>query len=236
MEFNIDMSKVVKIVVEKDDKSFIEYTIDNGTIVDVSIIEKETTLEEKVKKLKENNKQVKTISKLIKFDNAGILDKMVQNDSESVFDTIKNDVVNNPIQESVIRDINETSDEINRDILTERAKDAVNIMKLDDKMNDFARANRETIAEHLFDENPNNADARPVLETIMDASSSKNVSNENLEVSDDLEKNEPKDNYEDAKAKNVLITDAIHNSNFKDADKIAYLKEALKKITDKVNE
>ena len=51
MQFNIDMSKVVKIVVEKDEKTFIEYTIDNGTIVDVSIAEKETTLEEKVKNL-----------------------------------------------------------------------------------------------------------------------------------------------------------------------------------------
>lgn len=170
MQFNIDMSKVVKIVVEKDEKTFIEYTIDNGTIVDVSVVEKETTLEEKVKNLKENNEQVKTISKLIQFDKAGVLDKMAQNGSDSVFDAIKDDVVNNPIQENVVKEINEVSDNINKDRLSQGVKDAANIMKLDEQMDEFAKKNRDKIAEHLFDENANNADARPILETIMDSS------------------------------------------------------------------
>ena len=154
MDFKIDMSKVVKIVVQKDDKSFIEYTIDNGTIVDVSISEKETTLEEKVKNLKENNEQVKTISKLIQFDKAGVLDKMAQNGSDSVFDTIKEDVVNNPIQENVVKEINEVSDNINKDRLSQGVKDAANIMKLDEKMDEIAKENRDKIADNIFTDIP----------------------------------------------------------------------------------
>ena len=154
MDFKIDMSKVVKIVVQKDDKSFIEYAIDNGTIVDVSISEKETTLEEKVKNLKENNEQVKTISKLIQFDKAGVLDKMAQNGSDSVFDTIKEDVVNNPIQENVVKEINEVSDNINKDRLSQGVKDAANIMKLDEKMDEIAKENRDKIADNIFTDIP----------------------------------------------------------------------------------
>ena len=154
MQFNIDMSKVVKIVVQKDDKSFIEYTIDNGTIVDVSVVEKETTLEEKVKNLKENNEQVKTISKLIQFDKAGVLDKMAQNGSDSVFDAIKDDVVNNPIQENVVKEINEVSDNINKDRLSQGVKDAANIMKLDEKMDEIAKENRDKIADNIFTDIP----------------------------------------------------------------------------------
>lgn len=211
MDFKIDMSKVVKIVVQKDDKSFIVYTINNGTIVDVSIIQKETTLEEKVKNLKENNEQVKTISKLIQFDKAGILDKMAKNDSCSVFETIKEDVVNNPIQENVVRDINEVSDNINQERLTQGVKDAANIMKLDEQMDEFAKANREKIAEHLFDENANNADARPILETIIE-NSKYSINKENLTVPDDLDREEAKDNYEVTNAKNKVITDKIYKS------------------------
>lgn len=154
MQFNIDMSKVVKIVVEKDEKTFIEYTIDNGTIVDVSVVEKETTLEEKVKNLKENNEQVKTISKLIQFDKAGVLDKMAQNGSDSVFDTIKEDVVNNPIQENMVKEINEVSDNINKDRLSQGVKDAANIMKLDEKMDEIAKENRDKIADNIFTDIP----------------------------------------------------------------------------------
>lgn len=154
MQFNIDMSKVVKIVVEKDEKTFIEYTIDNGTIVDVSIVEKEATLEEKVKNLKENNEQVKTISKLIQFDKAGVLDKMAQNGSDSVFDAIKDDVVNNPIQENMVKEINEVSDNINKDRLSQGVKDAANIMKLDEKMDEIAKENRDKIADNIFTDIP----------------------------------------------------------------------------------
>lgn len=78
MDFKIDMSKVVKIVIKKDDGSFIEYSIDNGTIVDVSILQKEETIEEKVDKLKKNNTDVQRISNLIEFDKAGILDRMAK--------------------------------------------------------------------------------------------------------------------------------------------------------------
>ena len=78
MEFKIDMTKVVKIVVEKDENSFIEYTIDNGTIKDVTVTSKKTSIEDKVNDLKQNNEDVKKISKLIEFDNAGILDQMAR--------------------------------------------------------------------------------------------------------------------------------------------------------------
>ena len=56
MDFKIDMSKVVKIVIKKDDGSFIEYSIDNGTIVDATILQKEETIEEKVDKLVDGKK------------------------------------------------------------------------------------------------------------------------------------------------------------------------------------
>lgn len=181
MDFKIDMSKVVKIVVQKDDKSFIEYTIDNGTIVDVSISEKETTLEEKVKNLKENNEQVKTISKLIQFDNAGVFDKMAQNGSNSVFDTIKEDVVNNPIQESVVKEINEVSDSINKDKLTQGVKDAANIMKLDEQMNEVAKENREKIAEKLFTDIPSDYSRDIALKNGLDQA---NGLDEALKISD----------------------------------------------------
>jgi hypothetical protein len=221
------MSKVVKIVVAKDEKTLIEYTIDNGTIVDVSIVEKETTLEEKVKNLKENNEQVKAISKLIQFDNAGILDKMAKNDSGSVFDTIKDDVVNNPIEASVIKEIDEVSDKINQDKLSQGVKDAANIMKLDEKMDEIARENREKIADNLFSINGNDYYSR-------------DVSKNNLEVPDDLEREEPKDNYEVTRAKNNVIADKIFDSYLSDASKtterskrISYLKDMISKINTK---
>ena len=171
MDFKIDMSKVVKIVVAKDDNSFIEYCIDNGTIVDVSIVSKEATIEEKVENLKQTNEDVKRISKLIEFENAGILDKMAKT-GDSLFKTIKDTVVNEPIEANVIQEVKEVTDNINRDTFSDGVKDAAKIMKLQEKMDEFARANREKIAEHLFDENPNNAKARPVLDTIMDEAAS----------------------------------------------------------------
>lgn len=150
MDFKIDMSKVVKIVVAKDENTFIEYCIDNGTIVDVSIVGKETTIEEKVQTLKQTNEDVKRISKLIEFDNAGILDKMAKT-GDSLFKTIKDTVVNEPIEANVIQDVKEATDNINRDTFTEGVKDAAKIMKLQDKMDEFAKANREKIAEKIFE-------------------------------------------------------------------------------------
>lgn len=151
MDFKIDMSKVVKIVVAKDDNSFIEYTIDNGTIVDVSIVSKEATIEEKVQNLKQTNEDVKRISKLIEFDNAGILDKMAKT-GDSLFKTIKDTVVNEPIEANVIQEVKEVTDNINRDTLTEGVKDAAKIMKLGDKMDEFAKANRDKIADSVFND------------------------------------------------------------------------------------
>ena len=150
MEFKIDMSKVVKIVVAKDENSFIEYSIDNGTIVDVSILGKETTIEEKVENLKQTNEDVKRISKLIEFDKAGILNKMAKT-GDSLFKTIKDTVVNEPIEGNVIKKVKEVTDSINKNTLTEGVKDAAKIMKLDNKMDEFARANRDKIAEKVFD-------------------------------------------------------------------------------------
>ena len=151
MDFKIDMSKVVKIVVAKDDNSFIEYCIDNGTIVDVSIVSKEATIEEKVQNLKQTNEDVKRISKLIEFDNAGILDKMAKT-GDSLFKAIKDTVVNEPIEANVIQEVKEVTDNINQDTLTKGVKDAAKIMKLENKMDEFARANRDKIADSVFND------------------------------------------------------------------------------------
>ena len=151
MDFKIDMSKVVKIVVAKDDNTFIEYSIDNGTIVDVSIVGKEATLEEKVQNLKQTDEDVKRISKLIEFEKAGILDKMAKT-GDSLFKTIKDTVVNEPIEAKVIQEVKDATDHINQDILTEGVKDAAKIMKLEDKMDEFAKANRDKIADSVFND------------------------------------------------------------------------------------
>lgn len=151
MDFKIDMSKVVKIVVAKDENTFIEYSIDNGTIVDVSIVGKEATLEEKVQNLKQTNEDVKRISKLIEFEKAGILDKMAKT-GDSLFKTIKDTVVNEPIEAKVIQEVKDATDHINQDILTEGVKDAAKIMKLEDKMDEFAKANRDKIADSVFND------------------------------------------------------------------------------------
>ena len=151
MDFKIDMSKVVKIVVAKNENTFIEYSIDNGTIVDVSIVGKEATLEEKVQNLKQTDEDVKRISKLIEFEKAGILDKMAKT-GDSLFKTIKDTVVNEPIEAKVIQEVKDATDHINQDILTEGVKDAAKIMKLEDKMDEFAKANRDKIADSVFND------------------------------------------------------------------------------------
>lgn len=174
MDFKIDMSKVVKIVIKKDDGSFIEYSIDNGTIVDASILQKEETIEEKVDKLKKNNTDVQRISNLIEFDKAGILDRMVKSGNESVFDEIKDTIVNEPIGQTVINEVKEAADKINRDTFTEGVVDAAKIMKLEKKMDEVAKANREKIAEKVFqaeekyNENPAIDDImKPTIDKLM---------------------------------------------------------------------
>ena len=167
MDFKIDMSKVVKIVIKKDDGSFIEYSIDNGTIVDATILQKEETIEEKVDKLKKNNTDVQRISNLIEFDKAGILDRMVKSGNESVFDEIKDTIVNEPIGQTVINEINEASDKINRDTFTEGVVDAAKIMKLEKKMDEVAKANRDKIAEKVFPKSEEAYQGNPAIDDIM---------------------------------------------------------------------
>ena len=150
MDFKIDMSKVVKIVVEKDENSFIEYIIDNGTITDVAVTKKEKSIEDKVNDLKMNNEDVKKISKLIDFDNAGILDKMVKSGQDSVFETIKESIKNEPLQPTVIEEAKKTAHEVNRAKLTKEASDAKKIMKLEKKMDEVAKKNRDNIADKIF--------------------------------------------------------------------------------------
>lgn len=150
MEFKIDMTKVVKIVVEKDENTFIEYSIKDGVIVDATLTKKEATIEEKVNELKKNNADVQKISKLIEFDKAGILDRMAKSGNESVFDTIKETIEKEPIVESAVKEINEVSNKMNQETFSDGIKDAVKIMKLDKEMNEIAKENREKIADKLF--------------------------------------------------------------------------------------
>ena len=162
MMFGLDMSKVVKIMVQKDDNSFIEYSINNGIIVDATIISKEKTIEDKVKELRDNP-DVQKVSKLINLaEDASVLRKMAESGYTSISDAIKDVVKNEPIK-------NDTA-KVGKDELAQKAKDSARIMKLNDKMDEFAKVNREKIAEHLFDDNPNNANARPILDTIIESS------------------------------------------------------------------
>ena len=147
MDFKIDMSKVVKIVVEKDENSFIEYTIDNGTIKDVTVTSKKTSIEDKVNDLKMNNEDVKKISKLIEFDNAGILDQMARSGKESVFETIKESITNEPIKPTVVNEIKEAATDVK---VEKAASDAKKIMKLEKKMDEVAKKNRDNIADKIF--------------------------------------------------------------------------------------
>ena len=146
MEFKIDMSKVVKIVVEKSENSFVEYTIKDGTIVDASIVSKKNTIEDKVYDLKKNNSDVQKISKLIEFDKAGILDQMVKTGSDSVFKTIADDIVNNPIETELKAKTYKLGGDLN---------DAAKIMKLEEQMDEVAKANRDKIADKIFSRHEN---------------------------------------------------------------------------------
>ena len=151
MEFKIDMSKVVKIVVEKSENSFVEYTIKDGTIVDASIVSKKSTIEDKVDDLKKNNSDVQKISKLIEFDKAGILDQMVKTGSDSVFKTIANDIVNNPIETELKANGSGPLKEVSTTYkLGGDLNDAAKIMKLEEQMDEVAKANRDKIADKIF--------------------------------------------------------------------------------------
>lgn len=67
MKFDFDIANVVKIVVRKNENHLIEYTIDNGTIVDASIVKNEKTVEEKIENLK-STPTVQKIKEIISLD------------------------------------------------------------------------------------------------------------------------------------------------------------------------
>jgi len=159
MNFEIDLTNAVKIVTKKDDATFIEYTIDDGKIVDVSIVEREKTTEEKVEELK-SNPDVQKINKLITLsDNAGVLTKMVDGKYTSIADVIKDSVKNEPI-ETVIKDdivvpIKKQDIKIdNSKNILANAMASSEIMKLDEKMDETAKVFRGVIAEKLSEDEP----------------------------------------------------------------------------------
>ena len=135
MDFKIDMSKVVKIVVEKDENSFIEYT------------KYHTTKDIMFYIMKMKNEDVKKISKLIEFDNAGILDQMARSGKESVFETIKESITNEPIKPTVVNEIKEAATDVK---VEKAASDVKKIMKLEKKMDEVAKNNRDKIADKIF--------------------------------------------------------------------------------------
>ena len=188
MQFNIDMTKAVKIVVKKDDESFIEYTINDGTITDVSIIKKEPTIEEKINNLKDNNLQVKRITKLLKLTDRGLLQKMAEKGYDSIADVIKDEIRNNPLDAN--QAIEEAREE-EREQLENRVKDSVNLMKMDDELDAIAMKNHFKIADNLLKDNS-------------DEYKGEVMAKGNLEVPDDLENDEPKEGYEAIKAKNSV--------------------------------
>jgi len=207
MEFKIDMTKVVKIVVEKDENTFIEYSIKDGVIVDATLTKKEATIEEKVNELKKNNADVQKISKLIEFDKAGILDRMAKSGNESVFDTIKETIEKEPIVESAVKEINEVSNKMNQETFSDGIKDAVKIMKLDKEMNEIAKENREKIADKLFSDEEKK-------EEVFD------------EVAEEGTKNEDKEaEVIDTLSEALKITDRN--------ERIAYLKKIITDMTQK---
>lgn len=150
MELKLDMSKITKVVMKKDENTFIEYYLDNGVIDNVEIIKREKTVEEKVKELK-SNPDVQKVSKLIELsDKAGVLTKMVNGKYTSITDAIKDSVKNEPITvESAVKIA------LNKDTeykLNSTAKESAEIMKMDEKMDEIAKEKREEIAEKMFSE------------------------------------------------------------------------------------
>ena len=150
MNFEIDMTKVVKIVVKKNDTSFIEYDINDGVIVDASIIEREKTTEEKIEEAK-NDPDVKKVNTLIKLsDNARVLTKMAESGKplvECIKDTVKNEPIN--IEDPVL---NRTPNEGAKAIFSSAVIKSAEIMKEGEKMNEAAKDFRDVIAEKLSDD------------------------------------------------------------------------------------
>ncbi len=151
MELKLDINKVVKVVMKKDDDTYIEYILDNGVIEDVEIIKREKTVEEKVQELK-SNPDVQKVSKLIELsDKAGVLTKMVEGKYTSITDVIKDSVKNEPITVE-----NEVKKALNKDTeykLNSTAKESAEIMKMGDRMDEIALEKRSEIADKIFKNN-----------------------------------------------------------------------------------
>lgn len=68
MEFKIDMSKVAKVIVNKDEDNFMEYNIEDGTITDVRIFPKITNpidaLNQAINTVENNEEALKSIEEL----------------------------------------------------------------------------------------------------------------------------------------------------------------------------
>ena len=45
MELKLDIEKVTKVVMKKDDNTYIEFNLNNGVIEDVNVIERETEVQ-----------------------------------------------------------------------------------------------------------------------------------------------------------------------------------------------
>lgn len=148
MELKLDTNKVVKVVMKKDDDTYIEYILNNGVIEDVEIIKREKTVEEKVQELK-SNPDVQKVSKLIELsDKAGVLTKMVGGKYTSITDVIKDSVKNEPITVE-----NEVKKALNKDTeykLNSTAKESAEIMKMGDRMDEIALKKRSEIADKIF--------------------------------------------------------------------------------------
>lgn len=148
MELKLDISKVTKVVMKKDDDTYIEYTLNNGVIEDVEIIKREKTIEEKVNDLK-NNPDVKKVNSLIKLsDNAGVLTKMIDGKYTSIASAIKDTVMNEPLDglpNTPNNPIDTTYDKLSKTV-----KRSSEIMKEDKKMDETAKDFKEAIANKLF--------------------------------------------------------------------------------------
>ena len=148
MELKLDINKITKVVMKKDDDTYIEYILDNGVIEDVEIIKREKTVEEKVQELK-SNPDVQKVSKLIELsDKAGVLTKMAEGKYTSITDAIKDSVKNEPITiEGAVKKA------LNKDAETKfntAVKESAEIMKMGDRMNEIAVEKREEIADKIF--------------------------------------------------------------------------------------
>lgn len=148
MELKLDIEKVTKVVMKKDDNTYIEFNLNNGVIEDVNVIEREKTVEERVKEIK-NNPDVQKVSKLIELsDKAGVLTKMAEGKYTSITDVIKDSVKNEPI--TVEKEVKKALNKDTEYKLNSTVKESVEIMKMKDKMDEIAVEKREEIADKIF--------------------------------------------------------------------------------------